>query len=265
MPRSEGVYSRIKVKARGVAAVVSFARPEVRNAFDVALLGELRAAMRDLARGSEARVLVLTGEGTTFCAGADIAWMKESAALGEEENLREARELAHCLYELYSHPLPTMALVNGPAIGGGVGFVAACDIAVCAADAFFAFSEVRVGVTPACIGPYVMKKVREPVTRELFLTGEKIGAERARSIGLVNRIAGQDELWNVVDEYVGMIARGAPGALASSKELIEKVSGGPPEEVREYTARLIAKLRVAPEGQEGMRAFLEKRKPKWQA
>jgi methylglutaconyl-CoA hydratase len=265
MARRDPAYRKIKVEPRGRAAVVSFARPEVRNAFDVDLLGELRVAMKDLARRNDSRVLVLTGAGTSFCAGADIAWMKKSAALSEEENLREARELASCLYELYSHPLPTIALVNGPAIGGGVGFVVACDIAVSEADAFFAFSEVRIGVTPACIGPYVVKKVGEPVTRELFLTGEKIGAERAREIGLVSRIAAPDHIWEVVDEYVGMISRGAPGALASSKELIEKVSGGSLEEVSDYTARLIARLRVAPEGQEGMRAFFEKRKPKWQS
>jgi methylglutaconyl-CoA hydratase len=264
MPQSDRGYTKIRVEARGKAVVVSFARPEVRNAFDVELLGELRAAMKDLVPGKEPRVLVLTGEGTTFCAGADIAWMKNSAGLSEEENLREARELAACLYELYSHPMPTIALVNGPAIGGGVGFVAACDIAVSVPDAFFAFSEVRVGVTPACIGPYVVKRVGEPATRELFLTGERIDAESAREIGLVNRVAAKDEAWGVVDGYVQMISQGAPGALASSKELIEKVSGSPLDEVSDYTARLIAKLRAAPEGQEGLRAFLEKRKPKWQ-
>lgn len=265
MSQNDPGYRKIKLEIRGKALVVSFARPQVRNAFDIELLGELRAAMRDLAAGAGPRVLVLTGEGTTFCAGADIAWMKSSGILSEEENLREARELAGCLYELYSNPLPTIALVNGPAIGGGVGFVAACDLAVSVEDALFAFSEVRLGVTPACIGPYVLRKVGEAVTRELFLTGERIDAGRAREIGLVNGIAAKEDVWGVVEGLVETISKGAPGALASSKELIERVSGRPLDETGEYAARLIARLRVSPEGQEGMQAFLEKRKPKWQS
>ncbi|MFQ6102723.1 MAG: enoyl-CoA hydratase-related protein [Candidatus Glassbacteria bacterium] len=258
-------YRKITIKPHGRAALISFARQEVRNAFDLEMLVELRDALANLRREKNYRVIILTGEGTCFCAGADISWMKKSMDLSLEENLREAEELAHCLYELYSHPLPTIAMVNGPAMGGGIGFVAACDIAVSVEDAFFAFSEVRIGVVPSCIAPYVLKKVGEGVTRQLFLTGEKISTSRAHEIGLVNCIVTGDELDEVVTEYVERIEKGAPGAVTASKKLIESVTGSSLEVAKEYTARLIAEMRVSPEGQEGLRAYLEKRKPSWQS
>ncbi len=261
---SQDSYTKIRISRRGKAVVLSFNRPEVRNAFDIDVLKELRRALGALPDDPAPRALILTGEGTSFCAGADIRWMRESLDLGLEKNFEEARELSGCLYDLYSHPLPVIAAVNGPAMGGGVGFVAACDIAVAVDTAFFAFSEVRVGVIPACISPYVLKRVGETATRELFLTGDRIGAKRALEIGLVNCVVGEEAFWDSVDELVGKMSGGAPGALRASKNLIETVTGSSLEEAMEYTARLIAELRVSPEGQEGLQAFLEKRKPDWQ-
>jgi methylglutaconyl-CoA hydratase len=257
-------YKKISVESRPNAAVISFARPEVRNAFDIDVLRELRAALKNLRNDPDLRSVVLTGEGTSFCAGADIAWMKKSLELDRQENLAEARELSDCLYDLYSFPVPVIAAVNGPAMGGGVGFLAASDIAVAAKSAFFAFSEVRVGVVPACISPYVLKRVGEAKTRELFLTGDRITAGRALEIGLVNLVADENSLWDAVDGYIEKIAKGAPGAVAASKELIRNVAGISLKEAKEYTAQMIADLRASAEGQEGLRAFLEKRKPRWQ-
>jgi methylglutaconyl-CoA hydratase len=256
-------YRTITVERRGPAAVVSFAREEVRNAFDLTLLEELRRALGELAGDTDHRVLALTGTGTVFCAGADIAWMKKSLELDFDRNVAEARVLADCLYELHTHPLPTVAVVNGPAMGGGVGFIAACDIAIGAVDAFFAFSEVRIGVAPACIAPYVLRKVGERVTREMFLTGDRITAGRALELGLLNRTGEREKLWDLFDDYALKIAGGSPGAVAASKQLIDRVANSPLAEAKDYTARLIARLRASPEGQEGLSAFLEKREPRW--
>jgi methylglutaconyl-CoA hydratase len=259
-----GGPTKISVKKRTDSVVLSFARPEVRNAFDIDVLHELRAVLKKLREEGTVRCIILTGEGTSFCAGADIAWMRKSLELDRDQNLAEARELSDCLYDLYSFPAPVIAAVNGPAMGGGVGFVAASDLVVAVEDAFFAFSEVRVGVVPACISPYVLKKVGEGVTRELFLTGERISAARAQEIGLVNRVTPSDKLWNTVDDYFEKITRGAPGAVSASKELIEKIAESPLEDMKQYTAEMIAQLRASPEGQEGLLAFLEKRAPDWQ-
>jgi len=257
-------YKKITVEPRRNTAVISFARPEVRNAFDIDVLRELCAALKSLRDDPDLRSVVLTGKGTSFCAGADITWMKKSLELDREENLAEARELSNCLYDLYSFPVPVIAAVNGPAMGGGVGFLAASDLVVASESAFFAFSEVRVGVVPACISPYVLKKVGEGKTRELFLTGDRITAGRALEIGLVNLVTDENGLWDAVDGYIEKISKGAPGAVAASKELIQKVAGVSLEEAKEYTAQMIADLRASAEGQEGLRAFLEKRKPRWQ-
>jgi len=256
-------YEKITVEPRGNSTVISFARPEVRNAFDIDVLKELRAALLSLRGQIVPRSVVLTGKGTSFCAGADIAWMKKSLELDRKENFLEARELSDCLFDLYSFPAPVIAAVNGPAMGGGVGFIAACDLAVAVEEVFFAFSEVRVGVVPACISPYVLKKVGEGKTRELFLTGDRITASKALEIGLVNSVTGENELWQAVDGYIEKISKGAPGAVAASKELIRSIAEGSLEEVKEYTAHMIADLRASPEGQEGLEAFLEKRKPRW--
>lgn len=256
-------YTTLIVERRGPAAVISFSREEVRNAFDLSVLEELRSALDEIAEDRDCRLIALTGAGTVFCAGADIAWMKKSLELGFDENVAEAHELADCLYELHTHTLPTIAVVNGPAMGGGVGFVAACDIAIGASDSFFAFSEVRIGVAPACIAPYVLRKTGERVTRELFITGDRITAQQALEFGLLNRLAERENLWDVFDEYTGKIVRGSPDAVTASKRLIDRVADSSLADAKGYTAKLIAELRVSEEGQEGLSAFLEKRDPRW--
>ncbi len=238
-------------------------RPDVRNAFNAVMIGELREAFRSLAADEAVRVVVLSGRGTSFCAGADLAWMREGIGYSREQNLRETLDLAECLHDLYSLPKPTVARVNGPAIGGGTGFLAACDIAVASTEARFGLSEVKIWVVPAAISPYVLRRIGESRARQYFLTGERFDACRAETIGLVNAAVAPDELEARVEAVVSSLLSSGPEALAKAKELITRVPGMSFEEAKRYTAEMIAGLRTSAEGQEGMAAFLEKRKPKW--
>ena len=241
-------------------ARVTLARPDVRNAFDEVLIRELTEACGAL---GDARVLVLTGEGSAFCAGADLSWMGKMKDYSFTENLADANALAAMLRALYDLPIPTIAAVNGPAIGGGNGLVAACDIAVASDRALFSLSEVKIGLVPACIGPYVIRKIGVAAAHELFLTGERIDAARAKSIHLVNDAVPHDRLMARVDEYVAMLLTSGPEALRMSKTLVQTVPGMPLDEAGPYTAEMIARLRISPEAQEGMAAFFAKRPPNW--
>jgi len=242
---------------------VTLNRPEVHNAFNDIMIRELTEVFNDLKTKNEVRVVVLTGEGKSFCAGADLNWMKKVKDFSYEDNLKESFELAEMLYIIYSCPKPTIARVNGTAIGGGTGLVAVCDIAITSAEAKFSFSEVKLGLIPACISPYVIKKCDEGRTRELFLTGERITADKAYSVGLVNRIVPAAELDSAVTELVNQLLSSGPEAIRRCKELVSKVPQMSYEEMKRYTAEVIAQMRMSDEGQEGMLAFLEKRKPKW--
>jgi methylglutaconyl-CoA hydratase len=238
-------------------------RPDVRNAFNAVMIGELREAFRSLAADEAVRVVVLSGRGAAFCAGADLVWMREGIGYTREQNLRETLDLADCLHDLFALPKPTVARVNGPAIGGGTGFLAACDIAVASTEARFGLSEVKIGVVPAAISPYVLRRIGESRARQYFLTGERFDALRAEAIGLVNAAVAPDALDPKVEAIVASLLSSGPEALAKAKELITRVPGMSFEEAKRYTAEMIAGLRTSAEGQEGMAAFLEKRKPRW--
>lgn len=257
------MFRTIRVERDGRVGRVWLDRPDVRNAFNAVMVGELREGFRSLAADDAVRVIVLSGRGPSFCAGADLAWMRDVARFTREENLRETLDLAECLHELYALPKPTVARVNGPAIGGGTGFVAACDIAVASTEARFGLSEVKIGVVPAAISPYVLRRIGESRARQYFLTGERFDARRAEAIGLVNAAVAPDELDARVDGIVSSLLSSGPEALVKAKELITRVPGMGFEEAKRYTAEMIAGLRTSAEGQEGMAAFLEKRKPKW--
>lgn len=256
-------YSTISFEKDGSLAYVTFNRPEVHNAFNDIMLKELLDLFDKISKEKALRVVVVTGEGKSFCAGADLNWMKCVKDYTYEENLKESLELAECMYRIYSCPKPTIARVNGAAIGGGTGFVAVCDFAVASETAKFSFSEVKIGVVPACISPYVVKKVGEGRCREFFLTGERLSAERVRDAGLVNKVVPPKELDKTIDSYIKQLLSSGPEALKMCKDLLEKVSEVSLEEVKKYTAEVIASLRMSPEGQEGMEAFLKKRKPGW--
>jgi methylglutaconyl-CoA hydratase len=247
---------------RGVLRV-TLTRPDVRNAFDEDSIAALTALARDASKDPTLRAIVLSGEGPAFCAGADLGWMMKAVAYSRQENLRDAEDLARMLEALDSLPVPLIARVHGAAIGGGVGLVAVADIVVAGENATFAFSEARLGVIPAVISPYVLAKIGVSAARELFLTASRFSAARAKEIGLVHAVVPERALDETVDGYLREILSCAPSAIAAAKRLIRDVQGRRPDEVIGLTTSRIAEQRTSTEGQEGMRAFLEKRKPNW--
>jgi len=253
----------IRLEVSGGIARLTLYRPEIHNAFNDVMLSELIETFGALADDPEARVLVLTGEGKSFCAGADLQWMKKMIHYSFEENLADSDRVAECLERLHTLPQPTIARVNGAAIGGGMGLVTACDIAVASESASLGLSEVKIGLVPSVIAPYVLRRASEGRCREYFLTGERLTGRKAAEVGLVQRAVPEERLDEAVDEIVGRLLSSGPEAIASCKELIGRVAGKQPADVRRYTVELIAKLRVSDEGQEGMNAFLEKRKTAW--
>jgi methylglutaconyl-CoA hydratase len=242
---------------------MSLDRPEVRNALDDQLLRALRDALATLAADPAVRVIVLTGEGAVFSAGADLNWMRRMRAAGYEENLRDAEEAGALFHALHALPKPVVARVHGAAVGGGVGLVAACDLVIASREARFSFAEVRLGIVPALIAPYVVGRIGPARARALFLTGETLGADEALRIGLVDRVVGTGELDAAVDAVAALLVQGGAAAQAAAKELVGRAAGGPTPEVRRFTAELIAGIRVSPEAREGIDAFLEKRLPAW--
>jgi len=261
--------TRVRLEREGAVARLTLARPEVRNAFDETLIAELSDACAALRaegeRGGDAapRVVVLTGEGSAFCAGADMNWMRRSAQFTREENEADARRFAGMLRALDELPLPTIARVNGACLGGGMGLIACCDIVVAAEGADFGFTEVRLGIAPAVISTFVLPKVGPAAARRWFLTGEIFKAPVARGLGLVHEVVAPERLDEAVERWVAALRGNGPNAVAAAKRLIRE---GPPlgrDGSIEHTVRVIAGLRASPEGQEGLGAFLEKRPPSW--
>lgn len=257
------VGATLTAERRGPVARVTLARPEVRNAFDPPLIAALRETFEALADDESVRVVVLAGEGQSFCAGADLRWMQESAGYSTEENREDALRLADMLEAVATCPHPVVARVQGAALGGGAGLVAACDLVVAAEDARFGFTEARLGLAPAVVSPYVIARIGPGHARALFLTAERFDAARAQAIGLVQRVVPAAELAAAVDGIVRQLLACGPEALRACKALARLVPAMGPAEARSYTANLIARLRTGEEGQEGIRAFLERRKARW--
>ncbi|HXY41221.1 MAG TPA: enoyl-CoA hydratase-related protein [Vicinamibacteria bacterium] len=254
---------RVETTVDGPVARVFLARPEVRNAFDGETVRELAAAVSAAGGRQDVRVVVLGGHGKVFSAGADLEWMRTVAGFSREQNLQDARALWALFDAIDRCPRPVVARVQGAALGGGAGLVAVADIAIAAEDAQFGFTEVRLGLAPAVISPWVVRRIGLSAARELFLTGERFPAQRAAAIGLVHHVVPAGELDGAIAGRVGELLQAAPGAVAAVKSLLHAVAGRSPEEVRETTAELIAERRACAEGQEGLRAFVEKRRPDW--
>ena len=252
-------YEYLRIEHEGTVATVKLARPEVRNAMNVGLIREIQRSMQELAEEDGVRVVVLTGEGDYFCAGADIKYMRDTANFSYEENRQDARELAAMFRAVEECPKPVVVRVGGAAIGGGVGLVAAADVAVAEEGTVFAFSEVRLGISPATIAPFVLRKIGYSQARALFLTGERFDATKACEIGLVHQVADEGCLDEAVQEKIEGLLAGGPEALSATKALLREIRDAAPGEVTEITARRIAGLRTGEEGQEGLAAFLEKR------
>lgn len=238
-------------------------RPEVHNAFNEVMIADLTEVFTHASKDDGVRVIVLTGNGDSFCAGADLNWMKKMINFSYEQNLEDSLKLAELFYLMYSLPKPIIARVNGAAIGGGTGLVAVCDIAIASENAKFSLSEVKLGLVPACISPYVIRKVGEGRCREFFITGERLTAKRAIELGLVNQVVPPENLDQAVQEKANQLISSGPKAIAMCKELLRNVPGMNFEKAKTYTADMIASMRIGDEGQEGMSAFLEKRKPRW--
>jgi methylglutaconyl-CoA hydratase len=254
----------IDVQKKDGVARVMLNRPDVRNAFDDAVIGALTKIFVELDKDASVRVMVLGGNGPAFCAGADLNWMKRMSTYGHDENVRDARALADMLATLANMAKPTVARVHGPAFAGGTGLVAACDVAVGTPEAKFCFSEAKLGLSPATISPYVMRAIGAREASRYFLTAEVFDAQEALRIGMLSALVPAPELDSTVDSLLTNILAGGSAAHARIKELIRDVAGRPVDEaLKSDTARRIAEIRASPEGREGIASFLEKRKPKW--
>ncbi|HEX8010067.1 MAG TPA: enoyl-CoA hydratase/isomerase family protein [Casimicrobiaceae bacterium] len=257
-------YATLQLDIRNAVALITLNRPEVHNAFDETLIAELTAALHATEADPTVRAVVLLGAGESFCAGADLNWMRKMARFSRAQNLADAKALATMLATLDTLAKPTIARVHGAAFGGGVGLVACCDLAVAAHDATFAFSEARLGLIPATISPYVIEAIGARAARRYFLTAERFSAAEAYRLGLVHELVPAQELDARINELLGFLVTAGPCAQAESKVLIRAVAQRPVDaRVLADTARRIAQVRASPEAREGVAAFLAKRKPAW--
>ena len=258
--------SAIRLDREGAVARLTLDRASVHNAFDDALIADLTAALEDADAHPDVRAVVLTGEGSTFSAGADLGWMRRMAQASEEENRADSLRLAKLMRTLNFLSKPTLARVNGSAYGGGVGLVACCDYAIGVDQAKFSLSEVKLGLVPAVISPYVVHAIGGRHARRLFTGAEIFEAREALAIGLLHEVASPDQLDERLDRTLHFWLKGGPVAQREAKQLALRMSGMTPESAEAtdtQNAALIARLRVSPEGQEGLTAFLEKRRPSW--
>jgi methylglutaconyl-CoA hydratase len=256
-------YLHLRVERRDVAAYVTLNRPEVHNAFNARLIAELHAAFDYLSNEDDLRAVVLQGEGPSFCAGADLIWMRDSLDFTQEENVGDALKMSDMFRAIDSCRHPVIGRLHGAVLGGGSGLTAVCDIAIAAEGTRFGFTEVRLGISPAVISPFVLRKIGETHARALFVTAERIDTARALAIGLIHQVVPFDALDEAVEETLDNIAAGGPAGVRAAKLMSRTIPQLSEEEARSTTAATIAGLRVSPEGQEGIRAFLEKRPPSW--
>ena len=256
----------VRLERSACVATLVLDRPEVRNALDSATVGELSDKLRVQAEDPEVRVIQLAGAGSCFSAGADLRAMRQMGAADPADNLADTRRFVEMLRLLHSMPKPTVARVQGAAVGGGVGLVACCDIAVASEDAFFRLSEVQLGLMPAMVGPYLVEALGVKVARRLMLTAERVTASRAQAWGLVDEVVPAADLDAMTQTMIDRLLRGAPGALAASKELVREIADKPlDDEIRERTAQVLAARRSTDEGRAGVRAFLDKSRAPWLA
>ena len=259
------MYQSIITEVDDSVGILTLNKAERHNAFDEQLIEEITSGLLELEANPHVRVVVLSSSGKTFCAGADLNWMKQAATYTPEETLRDARNMARLLTTLNALSKPTIARVQGPAYGGGIGLIAACDIAFATYDALFALTEVKLGILPAVISPYVLAAIGERHCRRYMLTAERFSGAEAYRIGLVHEIVpGEEQLDEAIGEIIDNLLKNGPNALAESKSLIHAISGQPIDETTvEETVQRNTQVRSSSEGKEGLSAFLEKRKPNW--
>lgn len=256
-------YESLRLETHGAVARVVLARAAVRNAFDDRLIAELTRAFGEAGSDPAVRVVVLSGDGPSFCAGADVTWMRKAGGYSRAENEADAQKMARMLRAIDACPKPVVALAHGAAIGGGVGLVAAADIAIAAEGTVFSLAEVKLGILPAVISPYVLRAIGPRSARDLFLTGDRFDAREAHRIGLVHQVVAAEELEEAGRRKVASLLAAGPEALGVAKKLIERVAGMNPDEAMPLTVAAISERRASAEAKEGLTAFLEKRKPSW--
>lgn len=245
-------------------AMVTLTQPEIRNAFSDASIAELTRALSDVAARSDVRALVLAAEGPAFCAGANLGWMQQMAGYSHAENLADAAQLEHMLHALYTCPVPTIARIQGDALAGGVGLVACCDMAVAAEGVSFGLTEVKLGLIPATIAPYVLRAMGARAGHRYFLTGERFSAEQALHMGLVQQVVPADALDAAVDGWLKHLLQAGPAAAVACKKLLLDVGQREIDEaLRARTVHRLADIRASEEGKEGVQAFIDRRKPTW--
>ncbi len=263
IPSSDPPYQHLRLARQGFVTYVTLARPEVFNAFNAQLIAELQRVFDQLSEDDSIRAVVLAGEGRNFCAGADLNWMRSSLDFSHDENIADALAMSDMFRAINTCRHPVIGRVQGAALGGGSGLAAVCDVVVAAEDARFGFTEARLGIAPAVISPFVVRKIGESAARALFVTAERFDAARALAIGLVHKVVPAADLDEAVRNVLRDIGQSGPAGVRAAKLLARTVTALDEEEARETTAATIASLRVGPEGQEGIRAFLEKRSPSW--
>jgi len=257
-------YELIDILKDNDIATVMLNRAEVHNAMNERLIKEITTCFKELANDEKTKVIVLTGKGESFCAGADLSWMKSMVMYSKEENIRDSRLLLDMYETIYSCPKPVIGKINGHAFGGGVGLIAVCDINIATVGSKFAFSEVKLGIIPSVISTYVVRRIGLSNMKRLFITGERFNSEYAKEIGLIDFITEKDDFNSTVERYVDQLKSSSPKAIKEIKNLVNNYKKMDIEKYKEFTVEKISELRVSEEGQEGMNAFLEKRRPKWE-
>ena len=258
------MYKTIEIEINENIATLWLNRPKIHNAFNEKMIAEIMKAFDELNTNNEVRIIALRGRGKSFCAGADLNWMRGVAGYSYEQNYEESLQLSKCFYKIYTSSKPTIAIVHGAAIGGANGLLAACDFAYSAHDTVFSLSEVKIGIVPACISPYVTKRVGEYGSKELMLTGKRFNGQEAEKHRLVNKSLELSDLDKQLNDISALLLTSGPKAMSHCKNLLYDISNQLNlDEAVGYTAKMIADIRASEEGQEGMAAFLEKRKPNW--
>jgi len=256
-------YETIKTTTEEKVVTIFLSRPELHNAMNEKLMKELTSCFKELSKNENIRIIVLTGQGKSFCAGADLNWMKKMVNYSREENIEDSKLLTELYESIYNCSKPVIARVNGHAFGGGIGLFAACDIVIAAQGCKFAFSEVKLGIIPAVISTYVGRRINISTMQRLFLTGERFDSEYAKEIGLVDFVVSREDIDNEIKKYVDLLLSSGPNAIKEVKTLLNRYEKMSIEEYKKFTIEKISELRVSKEGQEGINAFLEKRKTNW--
>lgn len=256
-------YETLTLTKKDDKSIIALNRPEVHNAMNDTLLHELTDCFRHLSTDDSVKIIILTGNGKSFCAGADLSWMKQMVSYSMEENKKDSRLLLNMYETIHSCPKPVIGRVNGAAFGGGIGLLAVCDITITVPEAIFAFSEVKLGIIPAVISTFVAPRMTPAMMRRFFITGERFDATTAQRIGLIDIITSPEKLDTTIDSYIEQVRSSGPHAIKEIKHLLYQLQKMDLAEYKEFTVNKISELRVSPEGQEGIKGFLEKRKPTW--